>query len=99
MQPWLPTGMCPGTQSCWPWHVNTKRNILDKTFLVGKYRISPQSKQTESGAYAASLSIRSGHGSGSHDRIFRFVPQFDSNEAALQYALAQSHGLIGGSNC
>ena len=47
----------------------------------------------------ASLSIRSGHGSGSHDRIFRFVPQFDSNEAALQYALAQSQGLIGGSNC
>ena len=76
-----------------------KENTLDKTFLVGKYRISPQSKLTESGAYAASLSIRSGHGSGTHDRIFRFIPQFDSNEAALQYAMAQSQGLIGGSQC
>lgn len=92
------SGMCP-VPAPLALTCKHKENILDKTFLVGKYRISPQSKQTESGAYAASLSIRSGHGSGSHDRIFRFVPQFDSNEAALQYALAQSQGLIGGSNC
>ncbi len=79
--------------------MHTKRIILDKTFLVGKYKVSPQSKLTASGAYAASLSIRSGHGSGTHDRIFRFVPQFDSNEAALRYAMDQSHGLIGAGCC
>jgi hypothetical protein len=45
--------------------------------------------------YAASVSIRSGHGSATHDRVMRFVPEFDSGEAALQYASAQGLDWIG----
>jgi hypothetical protein len=42
-----------------------------------------------SSRYAASVSIRSGRGSATHDRVMRFVPEFDSGEAALQYASDQ----------
>jgi hypothetical protein len=48
-----------------------------------------------SSRYAASVSIRSGHGSATHDRVMRFVPEFDSGEAALQYATAQGLDWIG----
>ncbi|WP_371816389.1 hypothetical protein [Roseateles sp. DAIF2] len=38
------------------------------------------------GGFAASVSIRSGQGMASHDRVLRFVPRFDSRRAALRYA-------------
>jgi hypothetical protein len=48
-----------------------------------------------SSRYVASVSIRSGHGSATHDRVMRFVPEFDSGEAALHYATAQGLDWIG----
>ena len=42
---------------------------------------------TTSGAYTATLSIRSGQGSCSHDRVFRFIPLFRTSAAALRYAI------------
>jgi hypothetical protein len=41
------------------------------------------------GRYAASVSIRTGHGSTTHDRFMRFVPLFDTAHAAIRYATDQ----------
>ncbi len=67
---------------------------LENAFSVGKYLVSPLSRLSESGRYLASVSIRSGSGRGTYDRVFRFVPQFDTQEGALQYAIAEGHNLL-----
>jgi len=67
---------------------------LEKTFSVGKYLVSPLISLTDSGHYAASVSIRSGRGSGTHDRVFRFIPRFATREVALQYAIAEGHSWL-----
>jgi len=54
---------------------------------VGKYLVSPLVKNLDDGRFAASVSIRSGRGSGMHDRVMRFTPQFGSHAAALRYAV------------
>lgn len=64
------------------------------TCTVGRYRLSPVTRQTDCGRFAASLSICSGHGSGTHDRVFRFTPLFPTPQAAAQYALAQGMGYL-----
>lgn len=61
---------------------------------VGKYLVSPLAKLQGEGRYAASVSIRSGHGSGTHDRILRFTALFDSAAAALHYATEHALNLI-----
>jgi hypothetical protein len=63
--------------------------IREKTFSVGKYLVSPLTRINEAGAYVASVSIRSGRGSGTHDRVLRFVPQFATRESAVRYATEQ----------
>ena len=63
--------------------------IHEKTFSVGKYLVSPLTRKTEGGAYTASVSIRSGRGSGTHDRVFRFIPHFPTRESARRYAAEQ----------
>ncbi|MBX9959704.1 MAG: hypothetical protein K2Y15_06160 [Burkholderiaceae bacterium] len=60
---------------------------LEKAFSVGKYLVSPLIRTTDTGRYQASVSIRSGSGRGTHDRVFRFVPEFSTREGALQYAI------------
>ncbi len=61
---------------------------------VGKYLVSPLAKQQAEGRYAASVSIRSGRGSGTHDRVLRFSGLFDSAASALQYATEHALGWI-----
>ncbi|UDF35646.1 UNVERIFIED_ORG: hypothetical protein LHJ69_00670 [Shinella sp. XGS7] len=41
------------------------------------------------GGFSAAVSIRSGQGMASHDRVMRFVPRFESPRAALRYAKAE----------
>ena len=53
---------------------------------VGKYLVSPLAKPQGSGGFAASVSIRSGSGSATHDRVMRFTGIFDSAASAVQYA-------------
>jgi len=67
---------------------------LEKTISVGKYLVSPSTKITDAGDFAASISIRSGQGRGTHDRVFRFVPRFATREGALRYALTEGHSLV-----
>jgi hypothetical protein len=47
-------------------------------------------KLTETGRYAASVSIRRGM----HDRVFRLIRCFDSAPRAARYALAQGRHLV-----
>ena len=62
----------------------------EKTFSVGKYLVSPLTRLTDAGDYAASVSIRSGM----HDRVLRFIPRFATREAARRYAIEQGIGWL-----
>lgn len=52
-------------------------------------------RRTVGGAFTASVSIRSGRGSMTHDRVMRFVPVFDSADQAARFATAQALAWIG----
>ena len=56
---------------------------------MGKYRIAACPSQLPSGQFAAQVSIASGHGSASTDRVMRFHNEFASHDAAARYAVAQ----------
>jgi hypothetical protein len=62
---------------------------LEPTLSVGKYLVSPLTHLTDGGHYAASVSIRSGRGSATHDRVFRFASRFETRECARRYAVEQ----------
>ncbi|WP_374484608.1 hypothetical protein [Zoogloea sp.] len=53
---------------------------------VGRFRVSPMTKQDSDGGFAASVSIHSGRGTSTTTRIMRFKPSFTSQTAALHYA-------------
>lgn len=61
---------------------------------VGKYLVSPLAKPQGKGRYAASVSIRSGQGSATYDRVMRFSGLFDSAALALQFATEHALGWI-----
>jgi len=61
----------------------------EKTFSVGKYLVSPLTHLIDGGRYTASVSIRSGRGSSTHDRVFRFAERFASREGARHHAIEQ----------
>ncbi|MDB5867758.1 MAG: hypothetical protein JWP96_90 [Polaromonas sp.] len=69
-------------------------NMNDNKIEIGKYLVSPIAKQQGEGRYAASVSIRSGRGSGTHDRVLRFTGIFDSAAAAVHYATEHAMGWI-----
>lgn len=60
--------------------------LQDSPIAVGKYTVSPLAKAQRTGGFAASVSIRSGRGSATHDRVLRFAGLFDSAASALHYA-------------
>jgi hypothetical protein len=47
------------------------------------------------GRFQASVSIRNGRGSQSHDRVLRFSPRFDSAAQAASYATEQAAAWVG----
>ncbi len=67
---------------------------IEKTITAGKYLVSPLAKITDNGKFRASVSIKSGHKSGTHDRIFRFTPDFASHDVAIQYALSEGKNWL-----
>jgi hypothetical protein len=71
-------------------NVNPKDNIT-----VGKYLITPLTRMLENGWYACSVSIRSGSGSGTHDRVLRLTRLFRNQVAAVRYATAEGLQWIG----
>jgi len=62
---------------------------------VGKYLISPLTKAVDNGWYASSVSIRSGSGSGTTDRVVRLTKLFRSQLQAAEYALQEGLQWIG----
>lgn len=65
-------------------HTNKKNNIE-----LGRFLISPMSQPRSDGGFDALVSIRSGQGMASVDRVMRFVPSFNSTRAAMRYAREQ----------
>jgi hypothetical protein len=63
---------------------------------IGKYLVSPLTRRIGAGRYAAAVSIRSGSGSMTHDRVMRFVPKFETHEQATRFATDQALAWIGG---
>ena len=70
--------------------MNPKDNIT-----VGKYLISPLTKLLENGWYACSVSIRTGSGTATHDRVLRLTRLFRTQLAAVGYATAEGLQWIG----
>ena len=56
---------------------------------LGKYRIAACPRALPCGRFAALVSIASGRGSASTDRVMRFVDDFPTLDAAARYAVAQ----------
>jgi hypothetical protein len=56
---------------------------------MGKYRIASFPRKLADRRYTAQVSIASGKGSASTDRVFRFVDEFPTHAAAASYALLQ----------
>lgn len=64
---------------------------------VGKYLISPLTRPLANGWFACSVSIRSGSGSATTDRVVRLTRLFRDAIAAADYALAEGLQWIGAS--
>jgi len=56
---------------------------------MGKYRIAACPRALSSGRFEARVSIASGRGSASTDRVMHFCDDFLTHDAAAHYALAQ----------
>jgi len=70
-------------------------NSNHTTTTVGKYLISPLTKALENGWYACSVSIRSGSGRGTTDRVVRLTRLFLDARSAAEYATAEGLRWIG----
>jgi hypothetical protein len=75
--------------------MDKSNNIHDDTpVTLGKYTVTPMVKPLDDGRYGASVSIRSGQGSGMSDRVLRFTEAFADAAAAARYAVEQGLAWI-----
>jgi hypothetical protein len=58
--------------------------------------VTPLTRHIGGGRFAAAVSIRSGTGRMTHDRVMRFIPVFDTQRQARQFATEQALDWIGG---
>jgi hypothetical protein len=63
--------------------------MQNNSIEVGRFLVSPMTNPDSDGGFVASVSIRSGRGMASVDRVMRFKPTFACQSAALHYAVAQ----------
>jgi hypothetical protein len=75
--------------------MNDSKNNNTSNLTVGKYLISPLTQLLENGWYACSVSIRSGSGRGTSDRVVRLTRLFRDKSAAAAYALREGMRWIG----
>lgn len=78
-----------------PGHGGTGSKPIDTAFEVGRALVSPLTSRLDDGRYSAAVSIRTGRGQATHDRVLRFVPAFDTPQAAIRYATEQACGRLG----
>jgi hypothetical protein len=69
--------------------MNNNKNNSSPTIEQGRYTITAMSTARSDGGFDAAVSIRSGRGMASIDRVMRFKPLFDSASAAQRYARAE----------
>lgn len=67
---------------------------LSTPVTMGKYLVSPLARQTTEGRYMPSVSIRTGRGSATHDRVLRFTRHFATAREALRYAADQGRSWV-----
>ncbi|WP_422011516.1 hypothetical protein [Roseateles sp.] len=79
-------GMCPLREI-----KKNKKMLNNNNIEVGRFVVSPMTQPRDGGGFTASVSIRSGRGMASVDRVMWFTPEFRSPQAALHYA--RSEGL------
>lgn len=77
-----------------PCAAGTEGSFITTPFRVGKYLVSPSTLPRDSGRHAAAVSIRSGAGSMTHDRVIRFAPDFDTPAQATRFATEQALAWI-----
>ena len=70
-------------------------NLKHDPLTVGKYLISPMTRALENGWYTCSVSIRSGRGQATTDRVLRLTRLFRDSVSAAEYALAEGLQWIG----
>ena len=63
-------------------------------FTAGKFLITPMTRTCQNGRFIASLSVRRGQKSQTHDKVYSFHPEFESADSALTYATAQGHNWL-----
>ncbi|MGA0569711.1 hypothetical protein ACO2Q9_03225 [Variovorax sp. VNK109] len=63
--------------------------MINATFTVGKFVVTPLTRLMPTGSYSASVSIRRGM----YDRVFRFVPTFSCDKQAQRYAIHHGRSL------
>ena len=68
--------------------MNNYKNEL-QNLKVGRFRVSPMSQARSGGGFDALVSISSGQGMASVDRVMRFTPRFRSARDAVRYARAE----------
>ena len=73
-----------------------RKNCIKTSIEIGRYLVSPLSHSRSDGRHEAAVSIRSGHGSATHDRVMRFSPLFNTARAALRYATDQGLAWVAG---
>ena len=66
------------------------------TQTIGKYAVTPLIKTLDNGWFASSVSIRSGSGSATTDRVLRLTRMFRCASEAAHYAHAEGVRWIGG---
>lgn len=71
------------------------QNNNHSPMTVGRYLISPLTKALENGWYAASVSIRSGSGRATTDRVLRLTRLFRDATAAADYAVSEGLQWVG----
>ena len=62
---------------------------LSTPITIGKYRIAAVPRPLDGGRFAAQVSIASGTGSATTDRVMRFTDDFPTLAMAASYAMAQ----------
>ena len=68
---------------------------LQNNITVGKYLVSPLTRPLDDGWIACSVSIRSGSGSATTDRVLRLTRLFRDKVAAADYAVAEGLRWLG----
>jgi hypothetical protein len=63
--------------------------ISTSSISAGKFLLTPMTRPHAAGHHTASLSIRRGKGSQTHDHIYTFKPAFRTQDSALMYAAAR----------